>query len=1060
MVQVRERSSKLGQKLSGRPHSVDAPAYAIVERLASENSSIIFSYDLAEESDFGILTKDWIGTDPSLSRYVSLQTRTGAGLAIVGRLSEGTSKEGEKNGVFTTYTTPAGLAQMSISLGLLPKPTPSRRLVIQLPAITPVGSDLVLSPTLAPLNSTIYSLSDSFVVLLSSTPQEIVELASVSYNLPSNHVVHVFDQYSSGRENGHLVLPSNVSSNATTIQDALSEIGYGFFDYAGDNEATSVLVLLNGPLATAAKVFASQVPGLGVVVVRVLRPWDEQAFKAALPSTVKTIHVLDEVFSETFQGGLYGDVFGTVFDPSADGPIVKAHRIVPTTTQEYLASPSTFASFLLGISPSSLGLPASSLNLAAIPNLKKLLFFSGANTGSGVPNLIISSFLSHKNIKTRHLAAYDAFSRVGGVVADRILLSNKASVDDHVPIPFLLPLGESVPEHGEGSADFIGISDQALLKTHSILKYARRGAPVLILSNWTPDEVLTNLSYQTLKTVRQRDLHLYVVDAAGIAATLLPDSQDQPKAALAPIVGYLAFLRLYIGQKDEVAKPAVARIAHELYGKSVEGVHVDIVCSKTWYSLASVILPGEAEDVEPEKPITLKDFEFNTVDAESIEQPAEDEAAKVSTWHEAAKHLIFKEAFAAPPAPAATEEEPYSQLQDLRPDIPERTFLVTTSVNRRLTPKEYERNVFHLEFDTQGTGLKYAIGEALGVHGWNDTDEVIEFCKWYGVDANQLVTIHLPHGVPGKEKLLHTRTVFQALQQQVDIFGKPPKSFYANLSKYATKREEQMSLYFISSPEGSSHFKKFSEKDTVTFADILKLYPSARPPIAELCELIGEIEPRHYSIASSQSVVGDRVDLLVVTVDWVTPSGSPRYGQCTKYLAGLKVGQKVTVSIKPSVMRLPPDPMQPIIMAGLGTGAAPFRAFMQHRAWLASRNIPVGPLVYYFGSRHRSQEYLYGEEIEAYIANHVITHAGLAFSRDTKRKIYIQHKMQEDAETLVRHLSREKGVFYLCGPTWPVPDVYEALVGALVKYENMTAEEAGEYLEALKEEERYVLEVY
>jgi sulfite reductase (NADPH) flavoprotein alpha-component len=132
---------------------------------------------------------------------------------------------------------------------------------------------------------------------------------------------------------------------------------------------------------------------------------------------------------------------------------------------------------------------------------------------------------------------------------------------------------------------------------------------------------------------------------------------------------------------------------------------------------------------------------------------------------------------------------------------------------------------------------------------------------------------------------------------------------------------------------------------------------------------------------------------------------------------------------------------------------------MQHRAWLTAQNVPVGPLLYYFGSRHRSQEYLYGEEIEAYIEDKVITHAGLAFSRDGKNKVYIQHKMQEDAEMLVRQLSGEKGVFYLCGPTWPVPDVFEALVGALVKYVGKTEEEAGEYLEGLKEEERYVLEV-
>jgi sulfite reductase (NADPH) flavoprotein alpha-component len=47
-------------------------------------------------------------------------------------------------------------------------------------------------------------------------------------------------------------------------------------------------------------------------------------------------------------------------------------------------------------------------------------------------------------------------------------------------------------------------------------------------------------------------------------------------------------------------------------------------------------------------------------------------------------------------------------------------------------------------------------------------------------------------------------------------------------------------------------------------------------------------------------------------------------------------------------------------MAGLGTGAAPFRAFIQERAWQKSQGMDVGPALYYFGSRHRAKEYLYG----------------------------------------------------------------------------------------------------
>jgi sulfite reductase (NADPH) flavoprotein alpha-component len=159
-------------------------------------------------------------------------------------------------------------------------------------------------------------------------------------------------------------------------------------------------------------------------------------------------------------------------------------------------------------------------------------------------------------------------------------------------------------------------------------------------------------------------------------------------------------------------------------------------------------------------------------------------------------------------------------------------------------------------------------------------------------------------------------------------------------------------------------------------------------------------------------------------------------------------------------MKLPADNMQPLIMAGLGTGAAPFRAFLQHRALLSEQGVSVGPVYYYFGSRYQSAEYLYGEEIEAFILAGTISRAGLAFSRDGPRKIYIQHKMLEDSKELAHMLQEQRGVFYLCGPTWPVPDVYDALVGALVKYNGHTAESAGEYLESLKEEERYVLEVY
>ncbi|OSX59275.1 hypothetical protein POSPLADRAFT_1067116 [Postia placenta MAD-698-R-SB12] len=1022
-------------------------ASTVIEFIASRSttSSSVFVYDVAEQVGFGTLTKSWAGASSNeVASVVSLQTRAGAGLSLVGRLSQGTSKDA--GAVLTAYTTPSGLAAMVQSLSFLPAPTPSSRLIIQVPTVTPVGDSFALSPTLASFTPALAILPETFSVILSATPQEAVDLAAVSYRATDSHVIHLFDHHSSARETGHSLVPTLPEQEpGLSVKDVLSAAGYSAFDYAGDQGARTVVVLLNGPLALSAKALASKVHGLGVVTVRMLRPWDEEALRAVLPPSVKQIHVLDDVPTETTQGVLHIDVFSAVLDPLNSTPVVKSHRIVPARTQEFVTKPSAFASFLCDFVATTA--PAS-LDVSVA---KKVLFFSTPTSPlSGLARTIEQTFIAPKSISARLLTDHDVFSKPGGVTAERLILAPKDDMSVSVPVSISLPLSSD----SAGEANFVAILDQALLKSHSIVAHAAPGAPVLVVTSWTGAELLSNIPADVLTVVRERNLRICLVDPKAVAAGT--GSLDAAALeAVENLVLQTAFLRLYLGQagSKEILLKLVRKTAGELPGVSLEHI-VD----GAWDGLVEVeiLAPETTPEADAPKPSVLKQFTFNAIAVETDDGETVVNGARLASWHDAAKHIMFPSAFTPTGVTFPSEDEPV-QHPALRPEVPERTYLVTCTVNKRLTPLDYDRNVFHLEFDSRGTGLKYEIGEALGVHGWNDAEEVLHFCSWYGVDPNQLVTLSVP-GTDGTR--MHTRTVFQALQQQIDLFGRPGKSFYPALAEYATEKADQYALRFIGSPEGSATFKKLSEKDTVSFADVLRRYESARPGVEVLCELVGDIKPRHYSIASAQAVVGDQVDLLVVSVDWVTPSGTPRYGQCTRYLAGLKVGQKVTVSLRPSVMRLPPDDKQPIIMAGLGTGAAPFRAFLQYRAWLASQSIPVGPTYYYFGSRHRSQEYLYGEELEAFMADGVITKAGLAFSRDGPHKVYIQHKMKEDGVDLARMLWDEQAVFYLCGPTWPVPDVYEALVESLVKHTGKDAVEAGAFLEGLKEEERYVLEVY
>lgn len=94
--------------------------------------------------------------------------------------------------------------------------------------------------------------------------------------------------------------------------------------------------------------------------------------------------------------------------------------------------------------------------------------------------------------------------------------------------------------------------------------------------------------------------------------------------------------------------------------------------------------------------------------------------------------------------------------------------------------------------------------------------------------------------------------------------------------------------------------------------------------------------------------------MLVVAVEWKSKNGSRLFGQCTRYLTQLKPGDKVIVDIKPSVMRLPDSHETPVVMAGLGTGMAPFRAFWQERAHVVwTQREVVGDMSLFFGSRSR-----------------------------------------------------------------------------------------------------------
>lgn len=1016
-------------------------AHHAIEYIAYGLSDLIFVYPGSVGGYLGQDLKNWQSTIRNcrgdLVKVVEMETRAGALQAVHGALHG-------NNKVASILTTSQALLSMIPNIhafALARKPV-----VIHVAAYS-VDQDLVAH---SQIDAVLAARNTGALLLASNNVQEAHDMAVVAQVLAQTlglPVIHYYDGASTEIQKASLTpynrlatlkakTPAAGGDPFSLAQEILAAFGYNVFDYAGAGDAETVLVALGAGTSSVADAVARSASddrqSIGLVSVRLYRPWSESSFVASLPKTTKRIIVLEQgdgLFA--FNGPLFLDVAAAV----RFGPLVLGARpkLVTAQAETFNSLDAGHIPLLLKDSEQStfVDLTKDTYTQPAEQKQPKqdvwsAIFWDVEQDGTADAGLHASHLLLQQDAERDISASIhrDAY-RLGGAAVNTRIVTHSAYV---------------VP----AKADYIAIHNIALIKEYNILAQANKKAKVLVHGPWKHgDEIEGHLTNEFKLALTQLDIQLYSLDGARIAEEFALNRKSSH------VVWEAAFWLLT--QHSEGADKSLTKLYHELEDDKpelplllkdiVEAVRKGlkpIELLPTWTILE---INDQSLPTQPVSRVVRTEEQEEADDrSDSTAVGGEDEGdkAEVAKWHKAAWQLMFKDAYETETA--------------LRPDLHESTYLIKLTVNKRLTPVTYDRNVFHLEFDTTGSNLKYELGDALGVHGHNDYEDVKAFLDWYGLNGDDVV---LAQNGDKKE----ARTVFQWFAQVLDIFGRPSKKFYESLASYATDPKEKEQLLYLISSEGKEEYKKRVD-DTITYEDLLREFTSAKPPVEALVRMITPIKPRHYSIASSQKMHPNSVHLLVVAVDWVTSSGKKRYGQCTRYLANLPVGSEVTVSIKPSVMKLPPLDTQPVIMAGLGTGMAPFRAFIQERAMAKAAGKKVGPMVLYFGSRNRRMEYLYGEELEAYHADGLLTHMGLAFSRDQKQKVYIQHKMMEDAEMLHDLLVTKNGHFYLCGPTWPVPDVKDAVVYGLKNYGGMDERTASNLIEEWKEKEKYILEVY
>jgi sulfite reductase (NADPH) flavoprotein alpha-component len=367
-------------------------------------------------------------------------------------------------------------------------------------------------------------------------------------------------------------------------------------------------------------------------------------------------------------------------------------------------------------------------------------------------------------------------------------------------------------------------------------------------------------------------------------------------------------------------------------------------------------------------------------------------------------------------------------------------FLSTVRVNELQTAAGSEKETRHIEL-TLDEGMTYTPGDAVGIDPENRAGTVAEVMAALGFKGDERVLDHYKVEI-SLEEALRTRLSIGKLAR-------------GSLKQYAKLAPGLEGLHAMADPENKARAEEYCYGRE--FIDLVTDHPGVVTEPQQLFHVLQRLVPRMYSIASSQRMHEDNVQITVRVIRYES------HGRSRQGVASGQLGERALVGTTMPIFlhangnfRLPEDTSAPVIMIGPGTGVAPFRAFLEERQATGQ----TGENWLFFGDQREKLDFLYRDQFHAMQKDGVLTRLDTAFSRDQAKKVYVQDRMQEHAADLFEWLERG-AYFYVCGDvTRMAKDVEMALLDVIARGSNGTLDHAAEYLAMMKKQKRYQRDVY
>ncbi|MGA4514467.1 sulfite reductase (NADPH) flavoprotein alpha-component [Staphylococcus caledonicus] len=359
--------------------------------------------------------------------------------------------------------------------------------------------------------------------------------------------------------------------------------------------------------------------------------------------------------------------------------------------------------------------------------------------------------------------------------------------------------------------------------------------------------------------------------------------------------------------------------------------------------------------------------------------------------------------------------------------------------NINLNGQGSNKETRHIEFLLDNFGEEYEVGDCLVVLPQNDPALVDLLISTLGWDPNEQVSISDEGDTLSLEEALTSHFEITKLTKPLLLNA---ASFFDNDELSEKTEDREWVQNYI---EGRD------------FIDLLNDFATTELQPENLYQLLRKLPPREYSISSSYQALPDEVHITVGAVRYNT-HGRDRSGVCSvQFAERIQPGDTVPIYLKRNPnFKFPTEGDTPVIMIGPGTGVAPFRAYMQEREERGFK----GNTWLFFGDQHFTTDFLYQTEWQEWLKDGVLGKMNVAFSRDTDEKVYVQHRIAEHSEEFNQWLQNGASI-YICGDEKHMAkDVHQAIRNVLVKEQNLSEEEAEDYLKQMKKDKRYQRDVY